>query len=135
MNLSAVMDEVAAQLDTIDGLRAYEWPPDTVTPPAAIVDYPDLYEYDATYGRGMDRLTLLVWVIVGRPAARATRDLLGAYMDGSGARSIKAVIEAGSYTAFDEARVMSVEVDPVDIAGTVYMAARFNVDIAGKGAP
>lgn len=133
MNLADVMDQVAERLDTVEGLRCYAFPPDSITPPVALVDYPEAYDYDATYGRGMDRITLPVWLVVGRPAAAATRDLLGAYADGSGARSVKAVLEAGTYTAFDAVRVMSVEFDPVTVGNTVYMAAQFSLDIAGPG--
>jgi hypothetical protein len=128
------MDAIATRLDSISDLRTYAHPPDSITPPVAIVDYPETYEYDATYGRGMDRITLRVWLVLGRPAVAATRDLLAAYADGSGARSVKAVLESGTYTAFDTVRVMSVEFDPVTVGDVVYMSAQFNLDVAGQGA-
>lgn len=93
MNLADVMDEVAARVDTIDGLRVSAFPPDQVQPPAAVVTYPEEYLFDETYGRGMDRLTLPVIVMVGRVSDRKSRDQLAAYCDGSGARSLKAVLE------------------------------------------
>lgn len=134
MILSDVMDQVAARLGTIPDLRVFEWPQATVSPPAVIVSYPDDYSYDRTYGRGMDQVTLPVVVVEGRPTDRSTRDRLSAYVDGSGARSFKAVLESGTYTAFDSVRVMSVEFDVVTIGGTDYMAALFSLDIAGSGA-
>jgi hypothetical protein len=133
MNLSDVMAQVALQLDTIGELRVYDSPPGALLPPAVVVSYPDRYDYDATYDRGLDRLTLPVVVVVGKPTERSTRELLAAYADGSGPRSVKAVVEAGAYTAFDSARVASVEFDVVTIGGTDYMAALFDLDIAGKG--
>lgn len=134
MNLANVMDEVAAQIDTIAGLRAFGWPRDNVSPPAAIVSYPEDYNFDATYGRGMDRLTLPVIVVVGRVSDRKARDRLGAYCDGSGTSSIKAVVEAGTYTSLDEVRVTGIEFDAIDIAGVTHVAAAFSLDIAGQGA-
>lgn len=134
MDLVAVMDEIGDRLDTIDGLRVFRYPPDSITPPAAVVAYPDSLTFDETYGRGMDRLTLPVVVVVGRQSDRASRDNLGRYCDGSGSASVKAVLESGSYTAFDTLRVMSVEFDSVTMAGTDYVAAMFDVDIAGSGA-
>jgi hypothetical protein len=104
-----------------------------VTPPAAIVSYPQAYTFDATYGRGMDRLSLPVVVVVGRPTERQTRDNLAVYCNGSGAKSVKAVVESGTYTAFHMVRVEDIEFDVVSIAGTDYMAAVFTLDIAGAG--
>ena len=133
MNLADVMDEVAAKLDTIAGLRCFAYPADAVQPPAAIVSYPETITFDETYGRGMDRLTLPVVVVVGKPTDRSSRDALAAYCHGSGARSVKAVVEAGTYTAFDTVRVTSIEFDVVVIAGTDYLAALFDLDVAGAG--
>lgn len=134
MNLADVMDQVATQLDTITGLRVYAYPADSVAPPAAIVSYPETYTFDAAYGRGSDQLTLPVIVVVGKVSDRATKENLGSYVDGSGSQSIKAVVEAGTYTAFDSVRVADVEFDTVTIAGTDYMAGLFTLDIMGSGA-
>lgn len=133
MDLAAVMDQLSARLDTIAGLRCFAYPPPTLTPPAAVVSYPETYEFDATYGRGMDRMKLPVVVVVGRPSERTTRDRLGAYCDGSGASSVKAVLESGTYTAFDTVRVETIDFDVVSIASIDYMAGLFTLDIAGSG--
>jgi hypothetical protein len=134
MIVEDVMDEVADQLDTIAGLRVFAFPPDSLTPPAAIVSYPDEIVYDATYGRGMDRLTLPVVVVVGRLSDRATKGLLTDYTDGTGGGSIKAVVEAGTYTAFDTVRVTRAEFDAIRIGSTDYLAGMFDLDVAGQGA-
>jgi hypothetical protein len=94
--LADVMDEVAARLDTIDGLRCHAYPADNVAPPAAVVTYPDSIDFDSTYARGMDRLTLPVVVLIGRVSDRASRDRISDYVDGTGAASLKAVLEADS---------------------------------------
>src|SRR5687768_1669543 len=105
MNLSDVMDEVAARLGAIKGLRVFAYPADSLSPPAAAVLYPDGITFDETYGRGMDRLTLPVLVVVGKPTDRSTRDRIAAYCDGSGPASVKAAVEAGDGAAFDTVRV------------------------------
>lgn len=133
MILSDVMDELATQLDTISGLRTFAFPPDSVVPPAAIISYPETYTYDETYGRGMDRMTLPAIVVVGRLSDRSTRDLLSAYVDGSGSSSVKAVVEAGSYTACHTVRVASVSIDVVTIGGDDLLAGTFDFDITGSG--
>jgi hypothetical protein len=135
VDLAAVMQAVSDRLDTIAGLRCHAHPPGTVTPPAAVVSYPDTYTFDETYGRGMDRIKLPVVVVVGRPTDRSTRDHLAAYCNGSGASSVKAVLESGTYTAFDVVRVAGIDFDVVTFAAIDYLAAIFDLDIAGKGTP
>ena len=128
-----MMDDVANRLDTIANLRCFAFPPDSLTPPAAVVSYPEDITFDETYGRGMDRMTLPVAVVVGKVSDRSARNQLGAYCDGTGAASVKAVLESGTYTAFHHVRVASIEFDTVSIAGTDYIAALFTLDIAGSG--
>lgn len=135
MNLADVMDAVAERLSVIDGLagRVFAYPPAAVTPPAAVVSYPDEYTFDATYGRGMDRMTLPVALVVGRPTDRSTRDRLAGYCDGSGVSSVKAALESGAYSVMDTLRVVSVSIDAVSIGGVEYAAALFELDITGPG--
>lgn len=134
MNLGDVMDEVAARLAVIEGLRVFAYPPDTIPAPAAWVAYPEGYEYDKTYGRGMDRITNLGLVVaVGKPNARQTRDLISGYVDGAGATSIKAALEGGPYAAFDGLRVVDVVFDVITRGGNDYLGALFTLDIAGQG--
>lgn len=134
LNLNTVMDEVAERLDMISGLRVFAYPPPKVTPPAAIVSYPGQITFDATYGRGMDRIPDLSVVIVeGRPTDRGVRERIAAYAAGAGSRSVKAVLESGTYTALDTIRVTGCEFDVVTIAAVDYIAAVFTVDISGRG--
>ncbi|HEX6579214.1 MAG TPA: hypothetical protein VF082_12690 [Jiangellaceae bacterium] len=134
MNLAEVMDAVAARLDTIDGLRVHANPGQAITPPGGVVLYPEDYTYDATYGRGMDRMTLPVLLVVGKASDRAARDALGAYCDGDGPKSVKRVLEAGGWcTEFDTLRVVDADFDVYTIAGTDYIGALFELDIAGPG--
>lgn len=133
MNLAAVMDDVSNRLAAIPGLRCFAYPPPTISPPAAIVSYPDTYTFDETYGRGMDRVNLPVVLVVGKVSDRATRDALGAYCNGTGPKSVKQVLESGTYTAFHTVRVENIEFDVVSIAAIDYMAAAFTLDIAGSG--
>lgn len=134
MDLAAVMDQVGDALDTIDGLRVFRYPPDSLTPPAAVVDYPEDLTFDETYGRGQDRLTVPVILYVGRWTDRSSRDHLAAYCAGSGAESVKAAVEAFAYTECDTVRVTQAEFEPHTIGGVQYVAAIFELDVAGTGA-
>lgn len=133
MELDSVMDEIAAQLDLIDGLNVHAHPVGSVTPPAAVLTYPDDFKYDESYGGGTDRMTLPVVLVVGKASDRGARDKLASYVNRTGPASIKAALESGAYQAFDEVHVPSVEFDVVRIAQTDYLAATFELDIIGEG--
>lgn len=134
MNIANVMDEIGTALGAIDGLRVFAYSADRITPPAAVVELPDPITYDETLGRGADRLTMLITVVVGRFDARTARDLLAVYLDGSAATSIKAAVDGGTYTACDSVRVTEARPDSYTIGGTTYLGAEFQLDIIGQGA-
>lgn len=94
MDVGTVMQQVADRLDTITDLRVHAHPMKKVTAPAAMVAYPSTYDYDGTYGRGMDTMTLNVVVWVGGLDDRSVRDKISTYLAGSGSASVKAVLEA-----------------------------------------
>lgn len=134
MNLAAVMDELAERLDEIDGLRVFPYPPTKPpSPPAAIVTYPGEITFDATYGRGMDRVSGSVVVLVGNVVDRVTRDRIAAYSDGDGPKSIKQKLEGAEYASFDSLRVTGIEFDTVTIGAVDFLSATFTLDIAGQG--
>lgn len=133
MILSDVMDEVARRLRGLEGVRAYEWPTNSVQSPAAVVLYPQRYDYDETYGRGTDRMTLPVAVLVGRTTERSTRDILSALISGEGPKSLKAVLDGGGYDSCDTVRVMNVEIDVMTMSGVDYWGAVCNLDVLGPG--
>lgn len=133
MNLNDVRTELGTALATISGLNTFPFYVDRVTPPAAVVAWPDPYSYDSTFGRGSDTATFPVVVLVGKVDAESAAAELGAYCDGSGDRSVKAVIEAHTPTAYDSARVESVEFAVVTSAGVEYLSATFNVHVIGNG--
>lgn len=138
MNLANVMQQIADRLESeiSDFQKVHGFPPDRVGgTPTGIVTYPETYNFDATYGRGSDRISELpVVVLVGKVDDRGSRDLVGKFCDGSGPASVKQVLQTGVYTAFDTIRVQTCDFDIVTISGTEYLAATFACDITGKGA-
>lgn len=127
------MDELAAALGTIDGLRAYGYYADNVTPPSAVVDWPDEIDYDSTMQRGSDRVTLPVGVLVGRLDARSSRDRLSKYVAGDGPDSVKAAIEAHVTDAWYSARVMKATFGTTTVGGTDYLSAAFDIELLVPG--
>jgi hypothetical protein len=133
MNIADAMDEIGTALGAIDELRVFPYNADRVTPPAAIVGWPDPLVYDITYARGADKFTLPLYLVVARLDARNTRNRLAKYLDGSGDFSVKAAVEAGTYTVFDSVRVAEAALDSYMIGGTEYLGAEFSLDIVGPG--
>lgn len=134
MNLNDVADELTTRLDTIAGLRCFGHPPATVTAPAGIVSYPERIAFDETYGRGMDRIEAWpVLIVVGKATDRTARERVYDYAAATGTKSVKFVLEGGTYTSFDTIRVVDCTFDVVTIAGVDYISALFTVDIAGQG--
>lgn len=134
MNLGQVMDDLGAALATIDKLRVFPYWADKVTPPAAVVTWPDPLTYDATMIRGADQAELDVLVLVGKVNARSARDALAKYADGSGEHSVKTAVESHQATAYDTARVARAEFGVITVAGVEYLAATFTIEITGRGA-
>lgn len=133
MNVGEVMDGLAAALEAIADLRVFAYPPDAIAAPAAIVSYPDPLDFDFTMGRGADRASFPVHVLVGKASDRAARDALVLYMAGAGPRSVKAAIEADPDLggAADSARVVSVTGVDLEVGGVRYVSATFTVDVVG----
>ncbi|WP_433117101.1 hypothetical protein [Micromonospora sp. CA-246542] len=136
MKLDDVMDGIARRIKDLGGLQVHAQPPKTIIPPAAVVSYPETIEYDATYGRGMDRISgLSVWLVVGKVTDRSARDALAAYAADTGAKSVKLALEDDSDEdrPWDDLHVASAEFDILTIAGIDYIAAGFTLNLACQG--
>jgi hypothetical protein len=135
MNIGNVYAELAGRLETIPDLKhIFPYPADDVTSPAGVMGYPEQIEYDQTYGRGMDRIRELpVFLVAGRPNAKAAMEKAAAWSSGAGTHSVKAVLESGDYESFDEVTVTACTFGVETIGGTDYVAARFVLDVVGSG--
>lgn len=132
LDLGAVMDAIGSRLVGVTGLRVYDYPPDGVAPPAAIVSLPDTVEYDEAGARSLDRVVIPVTILVGKVSDRAARDQLAAYVSGTGAQSVKTAIEGGTGDLGGVAqtvRVTSARIDVVTIQAVEYLGASFEVEV------
>lgn len=138
MNIEDVAGQLALALATVPGLRVAPWGVEAVQPPMAIIDAPERIEYDQTYGRGVDRFTdWQIVVLMPRTNDRTALAQLAKYAAGAGSSSVKARLEAYTYTACDPSGVHVVwaEFDTAKYAGADYLALIFHLNITGKGAP
>lgn len=133
MIIADVMAELGRALRD-GGIRTYDFPPDQIYPPAAVIAFFDSINYDQTMGRGEDRMSVPVVLVVGRADDRAAATELVKYADGSGPKSAKALLDDYPYTTCDVVTVVSGEVDTIDVADVEYIAITFTVDVVGAGA-
>lgn len=128
------MDELAAALATVTGVRVHSHPPESITPPAGVVSYPAGIAFDQTYQRGMTKFNdLPVVLLAGKAVSRAARDTVTEWSADTGPRSIKRAIEARPYASCHVVTVTECSFDVVTIAGVDYLAATFMLDIVGSG--
>jgi hypothetical protein len=135
ITISAVRDACVTQLSTITGLRTYDLIPDTVNVPAAVVGNLEL-TWDEAMQRGLDFASFDVLLITSRMSDRSAQDKLDAYLAGTGASSVKTVLEAGSPTGTLNGTVSTVRVTratPISltIASIEYLAYRYEVEVYG----
>jgi hypothetical protein len=129
MNLANIMDKIADAL-TDGGVtkRAYAWPVETVSPPCAVVGYPqEPIEFDSTFSRGSDLITIPVYFIVGKASDRNSRDQLSEIIDG--ANSVKECLDGDLNGSVHTAVVRSCLVTEIQVAGVAHLAAQFNLEI------
>jgi hypothetical protein len=125
-NLTAIMDGIAT-LVTNSALvsNVYAYPVSAVTVPCAVVGYPTDIQFDLTFGRGGDEMTLPVWFIVGIGTTKDARDALSTILGDTS--SIKSTLDGAQ--SFGDVRVTDAKVTTVTIAAVEYLAAEFTVEV------
>lgn len=132
MTPAGVRAGLAARLATISGLRSFDYVPDGLSVPAAVVEPLEII-YDEAMAGGLDQYRAFVLVVVGRMSERSAADALDAYTASTGATSVKAAIEADRTLAGACATLNVVGALPreVVVSGVDMLAYRFEVNIYG----
>lgn len=132
MTPTAVRQGLATAMDTIVGLRCFDYVPDSLSVPAAVVE-PLEIRYDQSSQRGSQYYRAFVLIIVGRMSDRSSQDRLDAYLGDTGASSIKAKIESDRTLggACSTLQVTTALPREVVVSGVEMIAYRFEVNIYG----
>lgn len=132
MDVEAVIIEVAARLDTIDGLDVFDVIPRKLArTPAAIIAWPESIVFDTGGRRSTDTLMLPIVVCLSQNVPRVGRRELGGFASGAGPTSVKAVLESGSYEQIRGIIVKDGLFDLVSFGGIEYIAVVFTADVKG----
>lgn len=137
MNVQAVMEEIGSKLEAIVGLRVFPYNVGKLPPPGAIVGLPDEIAFDKTYGRGVDKMTFPLWVMVARASDRAANHELTAYLSGSGPKSVKQAVNSSptnTYTSCHTVIATRAETGAYTSGGVDLLGAEFQLDVTGNGA-
>lgn len=125
---SAALKEALAR---IEGLRVYDYQPDQLNPPLAIVGINQI-TYHRAFGGGDAVHSYLVTVVVGRVNERVAQANLDVYSSFSGARSVRAAVE-NDPTLGDVVQSAVVEradnVQAVTLGDATYLTVDFTVTV------
>lgn len=127
IDIETVRFEIGMALGSIADLNVYDFPPLSAQPPFAFVDFPDEIDYDETFGRGFDRMTIRVFLAVANQVDEASADLLYGYCAGSGSSSVKTKIEAA--TVGTSVRVTKATFGILSLSSGAYAGVIFTVDV------
>jgi hypothetical protein len=110
-------------------VTSFDYPVETVTPPAVIVGYPTTIDYDATFARGADRAVFPVWFVCGRVVDKSTVTMVSAAVSGVG--DIKSAIESNAtlLTVVDTVRVTDATPAELVLSGVPFMSMKFDVEV------
>lgn len=133
MSISLLRQGLAANLQTISGLRVVETLPDVVNPPMAMIGLTKV-TYNQQNQRSMAEYTFQVTVVVGRVSERVAQKNLDVLV-APGAGSIKAAIESdrtlggAAYEVFvpELSAYGSVNINSID-----YLSAEFSVQVFAR---
>lgn len=120
--LSTVMTNLGTALSGITGLRVFPFPPKSAQPPFAFV-VPESIDYDGAMVRGMDRMSLTIYVGV---AVQNDRCAWADVVSHAAATDVKAAVDALGQNY----RVQRVVFNEISLSAGTYLGAIFTLDVA-----
>ena len=92
--ISQVKDGLKAAIQTISGLRAFDYQPDQVNPPFAWPTLDEIRYHQTGFAAGGVVMDFTITLVVQRVSERVAQDALDQYMAWTGTKSLRAAIEA-----------------------------------------
>ena len=131
--LTSIRDGLKTNLETISGLTAYEYVPDWIEPPIALVAPINSLNYDSTMARGADTYEIPVIVYISRVDAQLSQDAVDGYLASTGPTSVKAAIESDPTlggAAMSVRVVSATDYGEYEVTqGTSFLGVTFNVEV------
>jgi hypothetical protein len=133
---STVRTNLKTALQTITGMRVFDYVPDSTNIPTnnafAIVGQLSM-NYDFTMNRGFDSATCQIIVVVGRMSEKDGQSRLDGLLQSSGSTSIKAAVEVDKTLggAVQTLRVVSASPGTITSANIDYLSYQYSVELIG----
>ena len=135
MDLNAVAEGIATNVDTITGLQALDYGPDDGVEPLFWVG--EIAEqFDTAMGRGQDELTVTCWLIVSRVDDENGQKQVREYMSGSGTKSIRTAVRIDKTLGGAASDVRATNARgpiPIELGSNRYIGAQFTLQVIGRG--
>ena len=129
LNLASVMADLATAVDTAITGTAHGYPVESLVSGDAVVGYPEGEQpLTATFRRGLDRVSVPVFLIAGLPQDVGTRALISSWLDDSS--SVVTAIEGYASSYWSSARVTGYSIDRFDpVGGNPMVVLKLTVDV------
>ena len=130
--VSQVKDGLKARIETISGLRAFDYQPDQVNPPFAWPTLDEVRFHQTGMASGGVVMDFTITVVLTRPSERVAQDKMDQYMAWSGPQSIRAALEADRTLGgvCDDLIVNSAgNFTNIDANDTLYLTVDFKVTV------
>ena len=130
--ISQVKDGLKTAINTVSGLRAFDYQPDQVNPPFAWPTLDTVTYHQTGMNNGGVVMNFTLTLVVNRASERTAQDQLDQYMNWDGAKSLRAAIEADRTLGgvCDDLIVTNAEnLTNIDANDTLYLAVDFKVTV------
>jgi len=127
-----VKDGLKAAIQTVSGLRAFDYQPEQVNPPFAWPTLDEIRFHQTGMGSGGVVMDFTVTLVVQRTSERVAQDSLDQYMAWTGAKSLRAAIESDRTLGgvCDDLIVVSAgNFTNIDANDTLYLTVDFKVTV------
>jgi hypothetical protein len=82
-SLTSIRNGIGTNLGNISSLSVYNYVPDSIEPPTAVVGVVESIDYDTSMARGADTYTIPILLYVSRVDAQDSQETLDAYLASS----------------------------------------------------
>ena len=131
-SLTDIRNGIKTNLANITSLSVYGYVPDSIEPPTAVIGVVDNVNYDSTMQRGADTYEIPIFLYVSRVDAQDSQETLDAYLNSSGASSIKQQCESDLTLGGVASSVRVIEADNYgvyNVNNTDYLGVEFTVEV------
>jgi hypothetical protein len=122
-------------LKSLPGLTVSPYRAANIQPPHAVIGLPQI-EYDTTFGRGSDTLSLQILVYVSRADDELAQANLDEFLSGHGDKSLKTVLEDPTLTGLTAASVTLLRTETgtaSTVDGSEWMTCSCDVRVVVSG--